>query len=129
MNINKKNEESELLIQAIHKLMEWLESLLDENNIQFKTTSINSKRIFSSEECACLSLESRNYLLKLEEQGVLTPILRERIIHHAMLLDIKTIELPIVEGITHILLGQYPEMVDTLSQMRKLMSVSSRVIH
>lgn len=128
--MSQYDKDSLLLIQAIHRVIEWLESLLDEDKIVIEPSSAQGQRIFNEEECDVLSLESRHYLLMLEKQGVLTPVLRERIIHHAMLLDLQTIELPVVEGIARILLSNQPEVSFTLDYFnRTWLPGNSQTLH
>ena len=125
----KYDEESVILIQAIHKVIEWLESLLDDNSFPLQTSpSSLGQRVFSNEECECLTLESRHYLLSLEKQGILTVSLLERIVYHAMLLDLKQIELPVIEGITRIVLGQRPDN-GNLTNVNKVIPGSNSNIH
>ncbi len=60
--------------------------------------------------------------ITLEQQGILDAALRERIIHHAMQLQVKDIDFPVIEGITRIMLSRRPEGQEALERMELLMA-------
>lgn len=131
MKIHEKymKEKYALILESLHKSLVWLESFLDQQSISLTKPSNFSKRVFSREECDVLSFKSRRYLLILEQRGILTPTLREHIIHHAMLLDIKPIQQPIIEGMTRMLLGKDSNIIASLDHLNRLTPVNSYNIH
>jgi Smg protein len=71
----------------INQAFEWLEGLAVQQPAVQPAQTENAMRIFSDRECARLDVESRGFLLFLEQMGVLQPEARERVIERAMALE------------------------------------------
>jgi Smg protein len=116
-----QKKEALMLLQMIQEATQWLMGLTEPNVHGLQTPEVRSLRIFSEDECESLSLASRRFLLSLEQQGILDAAARERIIHHAMQLQVKNIDLHVIEGITRIVLSKQPESANALKRMDLLM--------
>jgi Smg protein len=125
-----QKKEALMLLQMIQEATQWLLGLTEPVAPLPTPKGGNSLRIFTEEECESLSLSSRRFLLSLEQQGIVGPSLREKIIHHAMQLQIKNIDLHVIEGITRIMLSRHPENAAALRRMEFLLSeTESRTVH
>ncbi len=125
-----QKKEALLLLQMIQEATQWLVGLTDPAVDGLHAPERNSVRIFSDEECEYLSLPCRRFLLALEQQGILDAALRERIIHHAMELKVKNVDIRVIEGITRIILSRRPESEDSLARMELLIAeMDSYMIH
>src|SRR3990167_3249210 len=69
--------------QSIGKAFRWLHHLV-ELTTQDMPPSPQSFRVFSEQECWLINTECRNFILNLEQQGILTPHAREVVIHQAL---------------------------------------------
>ncbi len=117
-----QKKEALMLLQMIQEATQWLLGLTEPVVRSTPSPKQRSLRIFSEDECESLSLPCRRFLLSLEQQGIVGPVLRERIIHHAMQLQVKNIDLNVIEGITRIILSRYPENEDALRRMELLLT-------
>ncbi|GEM_PF-7107182 len=125
-----QKKEALMIVQMIQEAVKWLMGLTEPEISGLKTPKNRSFRIFSEDECESLSLPSRRFLLSLEQQGILTAILRERVIHHIMELNVKNVDLYVVEGITRIVLSRQPEGVEAVRQMDLLiMEMADQTVH
>lgn len=119
-----------LLLRMIQEATEWLVGLTEPDASGLQTPEQTSLRIFSEDECESLTLTCRRFLLALEQQGIVDAALRERIIYHTMQLQVKNIDLHVVEGITRIILARQPESADALKRMELLMArMDSLTVH
>lgn len=109
-------------MQTIQDAMQWLTGLTAEQIEGLNSPDKTSLRIFTEEECESLSLPCRRFLLSLEQQGIVDAALRERIIYHAMELQVKNMDLYVIEGITRIILSRRPNSDDALTRMELLIS-------
>lgn len=117
-----RKKEALLLLQMIQEATQWLMGLTEPQVDGLQKPEGQSLRIFTEDECEALSLASRRFLLSLEQQGIVSPALRERIIHHAMQLQVKDIDLPVVEGIVRIILSRQPKGQEAIARMDLLMA-------
>ncbi len=117
-----QKKEALLLLQMIQEATQWLIGLTEPEVAGLQTPEKKSLRIFSEEECESLSLPCRRFLLALEQQGIVDAALRERIIYHAMQLQVKNMDLRVVEGIARIILSRQPEGAEALKRMELLMA-------
>lgn len=117
-----QKKEALMLLQMIQEATQWLMGLTEPVVKSVPSPEQPSLRIFSEDECESLSLPCRRFLLSLEQQGIVGPVLRERIIHHAMQLQVKNIDLNVIEGITRIILSRHPENEDALRRMELLLT-------
>lgn len=75
----------------VSKAFDWLESLTEENDID--PILVPTFRIFTPQEASILDLECQDFLLYLENSGILTPTQREIIIDRALVLKDENITL------------------------------------
>ncbi|MBS0349856.1 MAG: DUF494 family protein [Proteobacteria bacterium] len=117
-----QKKEALLLLQMLQEATQWLMSLTEPALSGLKKPEQKSLRIFTEDECESLSYAGRKLILNLEQQGIVSPELRERIIHHAMQLQMKNIDQEIIECITRIILTRQPEGAEALSRMELLIA-------
>lgn len=117
-----QKKEALMLLQMIQEATQWLMGLTEPDVSGLQNPLNESLRIFSEDECEALSLPCRRFLLFLEQQGIVNAALRERIIHHAMQLQVKNMDLRVVEGIVRIVLSRQPEGTEALKRMELLMA-------
>lgn len=82
--------------REISKAFSWLEGLSDlhESETQLPTGSaMGSTRVYTNQEMVKLDLESRGFLLFMEQSGVLDSISRELVIDRVMALEIYDISI------------------------------------
>lgn len=103
----------------IGKAFHWLHHL-----VQFteeKTApSQNSFRVFNEEEMQLMDVECRNFILSLEQQGVLTPKMREIVIHQTLELIHEGVDLSLLKWVTLMVLFNMPNHEAALSHMEYL---------
>jgi len=90
----------------VNKAFDWLESLAEIDTITPLVAS--SFRIFSPQEVAVLDLESRDFLMFLEHNGILLPANREIVIDRAMALKDENITLDRLKWIVLMVLLSQP---------------------
>lgn len=128
--VKMQKKEAILLLKIIREATQWLMGLAEPVVTERALPERKSLRIFSDDECESLSLAARRFLLSLEQQGILNTALRERVIHHAMQLQVKNIELHVVEGITRIVLSRHTEGTEALKRMELLMcNMDGQTVH
>jgi Smg protein len=125
-----QKKEALMLLQMIQEATQWLLGLTEPVARSIPMPERPSLRVFSEDECESLSLPCRRFLLSLEQQGIVGPTMRERIIHHAMQLQVKNIDLHVIEGITRIVLSGHPENEGALRRMELLLTeIGNHTIH
>ena len=78
-------------LTEVDKAFDWLESLSLEKSIKLATPT--AFRIFSNEEITRLGLDCRNFIMFLEQSGILTSTNRELVIDRIMALNNEDISL------------------------------------
>jgi Smg protein len=92
----------------IKRAFEWLEGLAVQP-LPVKTTQTeNAIRIFSERECERLDVESRGFLLFLEQMGILQPDARERVIERAMALETEDFDISQLKWVILMVLFNQP---------------------
>ena len=95
----------------VSKAFDWLDSLNIKRTI--KPTVTSAFRIFCSQEIIKLNLECRNFILFLEQNGILNSDNREVVIDRVMALDIEDISMDKLKWIVlMVLLSQPDEEID-----------------
>ncbi len=82
--------------EEIDKAFSWLRglaSLEGESEPAIGQPDVTSMRAYREDECLRIPVESRGFLLLLEQLKVLDPVTRERIIERAMALDLDELDL------------------------------------
>jgi Smg protein len=95
----------------------WLDGFHLFDNV---TLDDQSMRIFSEEEMARLTAESRGFVLFLEQIGILSPVAREVVIDRAMQLDTHLVALSDVKWVALMVLFHDPKFKKALSWMQEL---------
>jgi Smg protein len=81
----------------INKAFEWLETLAEQQETLNKTSTFNHLpiRVYTADECEKFNLESRSFLLFLEQAGALDTLSRELVIDRVMALELEHEEMPL----------------------------------
>jgi Smg protein len=78
----------------ISRAFTWLEGLTEQDEDTLAVTQGNTAvRVYTAQECEKIDMESRGFLLFLEQVGVLDAVNRELIVDRAMALDMEEFNL------------------------------------
>ena len=77
----------------------------------------NSFRVFSNYECELLDIECRRFLINLEQQTVLNPHTRELVIHQALELSSKEIDINLLKWVTLMVLFNQSNKKEAFANM------------
>ncbi len=107
-------EDNEIL-----RALQWLEELavLQEQRMESELPKTNAIRVFTAEEAAKLDIESRGFLLFLEQVGVLDDHSRETVIDRLMALESDEIDLRQVKWVVLMVLLNQPGQEEALAWM------------
>ncbi|MGE3919904.1 MAG: DUF494 family protein [Gammaproteobacteria bacterium] len=94
---NQNGSRSKKLKLSEEQVHQILDNLMDmfkaaEEKRVFKNLELNGFRVLHQSEQEKLSVEGQGYLLSLEHAGLLTPKMREEVIHQVMQLDTFEVE-------------------------------------
>jgi len=93
----------------IDKAFVWLDDLATNQETQQNTLKGNTFRLFTDGELEKLDVESRGFLLYLENMGVLTTETRELVIERVMALDSYEMDIERVKWVILMVLFNQPE--------------------
>ncbi|HEC28432.1 MAG TPA: DUF494 domain-containing protein [Gammaproteobacteria bacterium] len=93
----------------IDKAFVWLDDLATNQENQQNTLKGNTFRLFTDGELGKLDVESRGFLLYLENMGVLTTETRELVIERVMALDSYEMDIERVKWVILMVLFNQPE--------------------
>jgi Smg protein len=117
----------------INKAFEWLEGLAlqQSGSKEEKKQASNSIRVYTRHEVNKLDLESRGFLMFLEQVGVLDARSRELVIDRLMALETDDIDLEQVKWVALMVLFNQPGHEEAFSWMEDLVmdEYSSAVLH
>lgn len=117
----------------VNKAFEWLEGLAlqQAGNSEDRAQALNSIRVYTCQEANKLDLESRGFLLFLEQVGVLDPRSRELVIDRLMALETDDIDLEQVKWVALMVLFNQPGQEEAFSWMEDLVmdEFNSAVLH
>lgn len=124
INLNDMELIDELKSAGFHahhigKAFRWLHHLAECREPEAKP-SAQSFRIFSEEECWVINTECRNFILSLEQQGILTPYTREIVIHQTLELINEGVDLNLLKWVTLMVLFNMPNCENALLHMESL---------
>lgn len=102
----------------VNKAFDWLDSLTLQNTI--KPSVAPAFRIFSDQEIAKLDIECRNFLIFLEQAGILQPHNREIVIDRVMALEGDEISLDNLKWIILMVLFSQPGDDGAYSRMEDI---------
>lgn len=106
----------------INKAFDWLESLAEQQESLGEVSLPKSvpMRLFTPEECEKLSLESRGFLLFLEQNGVMDTLSRELIIDRVMALETEDVSLEQLKWVVLMVLFNQPGQEASYAWMENL---------
>ncbi|MFV0449502.1 MAG: DUF494 family protein [Vibrio sp.] len=139
LQVDQDELEDELLRAGFHqkdiyKALNWLEDLaaLQQTDAQSKisTSAATSMRIFTAQEMVRLNIESRGFILFLEQIKVLTPETREMVIDRVMGLETNELELDDLKWIILMVLFNVPGNENAYTLMEELLySKEQGILH
>lgn len=93
------------IIQALN----WLSNLQHDQELALIEPSQQSFRVFTKYECERINAECRGFILSLEQQGILNPHTRERVINQVLELEHEGIDLSLIKWVTLLVLFSLQE--------------------
>lgn len=111
-------------LTEVEKAFDWVESLNLERPIKLATPT--AFRIFSREENHRLSLSCRNFIMFLEQSGILTATNRELVIDRIMALESEDITLEQLKWIVLMVLLSQPDEEVAFSRMENIVYEDSQ---
>lgn len=139
LQVDQDELEDELLRAGFHqkdiyKALNWLEDLaaLQQNDAHsaISTSAATSMRIFTAQEMVRLNIESRGFILFLEQIKVLTPETREMVIDRVMGLETNELELDDLKWIILMVLFNVPGNENAYTLMEELLySKEQGILH
>lgn len=122
--ITTELQEAGFSLTDINKAFNWLGELSEisnaaQNIMPFTYCGLGGSRIYTKEESAKLSAESRGFLVQLEHLSLLDPIQRELIIERAMALEIAEINLSSFKTIVGLVLLNHGCDEETYAQIEE----------
>ncbi|MFV0450419.1 MAG: DUF494 family protein, partial [Vibrio sp.] len=139
LQVDQDELEDELLQAGFHqkdiyKALNWLEDLaaLQQNDAHsaISTSAATSMRIFTAQEMVRLNIESRGFILFLEQIKVLTPETREMVIDRVMGLETNELELDDLKWIILMVLFNVPGNENAYTLMEELLySKEQGILH
>ncbi len=99
LDLNQESLKIELMeagfpSNEVSKAFTWLERLAEQSeDSQTETQGATAMRVYTFQECEKIDIESRGFLMFLEQVGVLDTVNRELIIDRAMALDMDEFNL------------------------------------
>ena len=130
LQVDQDELEDELLRAGFHqkdiyKALNWLEELAalqqTDAHSAIATSATTSMRIYTPQEMERLDLESRGFLLFLEQVEVLTPEIREMVIDRIMGLETNEFELDDLKWIILMVLFNVPGNENAYTLMEELL--------
>ena len=102
--------------------LDWLEGLNRTQETVFAGPPLTPHAIrhYSQEECERLSIESRGFLLYLEQMGILDPMTREVVVDRIMALDARDVDLGGIKWVVLIALFNQPDKKSALSLLQDM---------
>lgn len=103
---------------AINKAFNWLAELnVSQYNVKYISSQKNSIRIYSNDECKKISKICRNFLVSLENNGILNAATRELVISQVMHLDHKEISLNQIKWVALMVLFNQSDQREALNTL------------
>lgn len=135
--VDQDKLEDELLKAGFHrkdiyKALNWLEELstLQKTDVHsaLSTSATTAIRVYTDKECALMDVESRGFILFLEQIKVLTPETREIIIDRVMKVETNKFELRELKWIILMVLFNAPGNEGAYAVMEKWLCAKDRGI-
>jgi len=114
--------EAGFLHSEISKAFTWLEDLAaaQENHSRQGMTAGRSMRVFNPAEEKRMDLESRGFLLFLEQMGVLDDVSRELVIDRIMVLETAEVDVDQVKWVVLMVLFNQPGLEEAFTWMENM---------
>jgi len=107
--------------RQISKAFDWLEGLSGQPGITLNTdTSSQAMRVYTDLEMRKIDLESRGFLMFLEQAGVIDPVGRELVIDRLMALETDEIDLDQLKWVVLMVLFNQPGQEEAFVWMEDL---------
>ena len=104
----------------IDQALTWLDGLAANAETPYAEHKLGSVRIFTDHETGRLDVESRGYLLFLEQSGILDPVSREMVIERALAMEHGPVSVDELKWVVLLVLMNRPGREDAFSQMEDL---------
>jgi Smg protein len=104
---------------TIGRAFRWLHHLVELAS-QDVPPSDHSFRVFNEQESWLISTECRNFIVSLEQEGILTPHAREIVIHQTLELINEGVDIHLLKWVTLMVLFNMPNCEQALSHMEFL---------
>lgn len=105
----------------VERALEWLEQLSVEHARTRPVPTDRAIRVFSDRENARLDLESRGYIIYLENIGILNSTQREFVIDRLLALDAREIDIEQVKWVVLMVLFSQPDQHSAYTRMEDLL--------
>jgi Smg protein len=114
--------------EEVRHAFEWLDGLSDRRRQLSLFGSTNVIRVYSRQELARLSTDSRGFLVYLEQLGILTAAMRELAIDRLMAIE-DEIDLEKVKWVLLLVLMNQPGSENAFAQIQELVYYDGELIH
>jgi Smg protein len=119
-DVSSRLEELGFHNQEINRAFDWLEDLATiQDGHHYPLINANSIRIFSDEEKAVLNSESIEFIMYLEQSGILTSVTRELVLDRVIALD-NELDTEQLKWIVMIVLHSHPGEENAYAWMESL---------
>ncbi len=106
---------------CIGRAFRWLHHLIELAD-SMPQASERSFRVFSENEMNLIDEDCRRFIFSLVQQGILTPVTREVVIHQTMELINEGIDLHLIKWVTLMVLFNLPNCEEALTHMEFLVN-------
>lgn len=105
----------------IRKAFDWLDGLADNRNVPATVTGDRAIRVYHERESLRLDVESRGFILFLEQAGILDRAGRELVIDRLMALEDDDVDLDTVKWVVLMVLFNQPGQEEAFNWMEDLL--------
>jgi Smg protein len=119
-SLRRDLEQAGFRATIIDSAFAWLDTLASSSE-RHVTPAARSVRVFADRECAKLDGDCRNYILYLENIGILTPAQREIVIDRLLALDSAMVDIDQTKWVVLMVLFSQPGHEDAYARMEELL--------
>jgi Smg protein len=112
--------------QEIEQALTWLDGLNRMSTEAATSLTDRAIRVFNSQEVDRLDTDCRGYLMKLEQDGILSPAQRELAIDRIMALDTDEVDVEQIKWVVLMVLFSQPGHEHAYTQMEDLVFADAR---
>ncbi|HTE41620.1 MAG TPA: DUF494 domain-containing protein [Steroidobacteraceae bacterium] len=120
-SLRRELEQAGFRATVIDSAFAWLDSLASSSERNVSPPAPRSVRIFADRECAKLDGDCRNYILYLENIGILTATQRELVIDRLLALDSVSVDIDQTKWVVLMVLFSQPGHEDAYARMEELL--------